>query len=451
MSAAPVIATLAAFAAETPASAIPSSAMRRAEDCVLDAVGAALLGVDAESSRIVRSVAKTRLGDGRSAVWFHATEASVAGAVFSNAMAASAADIDDGNRLAIGHPGAGVVSAALAAATEAEAGGADLLGAIVMGYEVGVRIAKARRMEVHRSTSTGRWVGTGVAAAVGRLRRLAPDTLAAAILIAEQQAPGLLSADLHGFGGSHVKEGIAWSALGGLFAVDLAALGFRPYPRTLELEELYRGADVIDELASPFLIERTFFKPYAVCRWIHPAIDALSEILARNDLAPSAIQRIGVATFERAVRLSNQPAPADFEAAQFSLPFALAVTALHGRDQLLPLNLDLRADPRVIELGNRVELAIDADCERKFPAQTIAEVSVETAAGRRVHRVDYPLGDPANPMDRTALQDKFRQVAGNRLASSRAAAIIQASADLESAGYRGLISALKERVELGQA
>ncbi|SVD07914.1 uncharacterized protein METZ01_LOCUS360768, partial [marine metagenome] len=264
---------------------IPEEVINLAEDCVLDAVGAAVTGFQLESTRAVREVVNQHWQNGQSTHWFTGSKASTMAAGFANSMAASAADIDDGHRMAVGHAGSAVVPAAIAIAEEVRASPQEILTAIVLGYETAVRLAVARKPEMNPSTASGRWCGFGVAAVGAKLRRLTVSQTIQALLITEQHSPGLLSAHLHGFGGSHVKEGIAWAVVTGIVALDLAMSGFKGYPDTLEQPHLYDGDAIIKDLGNEFMFQGTFFKPYACCRWIHPAIDAFLSIMEKEKLS----------------------------------------------------------------------------------------------------------------------------------------------------------------------
>lgn len=112
---------------------------------VLDLVIAAAAGVAASGPRAVRRVARVTMAGGALPVWFSGETAGLAGAVWCNASAAAALDLDDGHRMARGHPGAAIIPAALAAAQEAGSTTQELLRAIVVGYEVGVAVGAARR------------------------------------------------------------------------------------------------------------------------------------------------------------------------------------------------------------------------------------------------------------------------------------------------------------------
>jgi 2-methylcitrate dehydratase PrpD len=441
------IETLADFIASFPARDIPATTRAMAEDCVLDATGAAAAGFGTGSAQAVRAAGRSLFGPGPATLWFADADLSPTAAAFANGMAASALDIDDGHRVAVGHPGAPIIPSAIATAEATGAGGDDVLAAIVLGYEAAVRLSAARNMETHLSISTGRWGAFGVAATAGRLRGLAPDRLAQALLIAENHGPGLLAAHLHGFGGAHVKEGIAWSVVTGLAALDLAESGFTGYPNTVDLPELYEGSRIVADLGKAFWIDRTYFKSYSCCRAIHPAVDALVALFAEHRLSATDITGVHVDGCALAVNLNNQVDPPNFEAAQFSIPFALAVAAIDGADALLPLRPEVLGRPDLVDFGKRVRMALDPAIDALFPGQMAGRVIVEAKGDSFERYVAHALGDPDNPLGREGIRSKFRRLTAPVLAPERQETMIATSAALGSDGLPGLLDAL--RPELG--
>ena len=441
------IETLADFITSFPARDIPATTRAMAEDCVLDAIGAAAAGFGTGSAHAVRAVGRSLFGPGPATLWFADADVSPTAAAFANGMATSALDIDDGHRVAVGHPGASIIPPAIATAEATGAGGEDVLAAIVLGYEAAVRLSAARNMETHLSIATGRWGAFGAAAAVGRLRGLAPDRLAQALLIAENHGPGLLAAHLHGFGGAHVKEGIAWSVVTGLAALDLAEAGFTGYPNTLDVPELYEGSRIVADLGKAFLIDRTYIKPYSCCRGIHPALDALIALIAEHRLSAADITRVHVDGCALTVNLNNQVDPPNFEASQFSVPFALAVAAIDGADALLPLGPELLGRRDLVEFGKRVTMTVDPAIEAVFPGQMAGRVTVEAGGGSFERYVPHALGDPDNPLGREGIRSKFRRLTAPVLAPERQETIVAADAALGSDGLPRLLDALRPELE----
>ena len=435
------IGRLAEFVACTPTGEVPSIAVFRAADCVLDVVGAAAAGFNCIGPNAFRKSLAAISTDGTSRIWFEERKSSAIAAATSNAAAATALDVDDGHRKAAGHPGASVVCAALAAAEENEADGIQFLEAVVLGYEAAVRVALARHPQHHKSTASGRWCGVGAAAAHARLKQSGIDVTANAILTAEQHAPRLAPAQHHGFAGSDVKEGVPWAVHAGMTAVLLAEEGFRGYPRAFDQDLLYDPARLVRSLGSFCALEGLFFKPYACCRWIHSAIDGTLELIQENSLNAGEIDGIVIRTFERAVCLGNDPRPATGSEAQFSIPFCVAAAAVRGQESLLPMDSALNDDPEVLALAARIRVEFDAEMDAKFPVLAPAHVRLTIGSSQYETVVEHPFGNPGNPMSRADLQSKFNALTRNALGMERRRKIIA-----ELAGNPPSVSSLSELI-----
>ena len=419
--------TLAQFVARCEHQQIPERIIERAADCSLDAFGSALAGCKADGLTAMQSVMAGQMPGNltgqkqhsEATVWFDGRIVNPIAAATINSMAATALDVDDGHRMAAGHPGAAVIAAAAATAQVEKASLEEFLTAVVLGYEAAVRVALARNPQHHSSTVSGRWSGVGAAVAAAKLESLPAEIIAQSILIAEQHAPRLSSSMHHGFAGSDVKEGIAWSVHTGLFANELAKVGFRGYPDTFEQNILYDPEKLVADIDDFAAIDGLFFKPYACCRWIHSAIDALREILLEHDLSPDQIEQIEVLTFEKAVNLGNKVAPSSEAEAQFSTPFCLAAIAIGGEEALTPLKPELMENRQVIALAQKVKLTFSQKMQDMFPTKAPASVRVTFCGTTKQNTVIAAFGDPTNPMLRQDLQAKFTSLAKPALQSDQ--------------------------------
>jgi 2-methylcitrate dehydratase PrpD len=423
---------------------VTPGAKEMAKRCVLDLVGAAVAGFESCAAHAVRTALTRHFADGPSTVWFSHLLLDGAAAAMINSAAASALDLDDGHRAAGGHPGASIIPAAVAIAEEVGATAEELLAAIVTGYEVGIRVAAARDFAALDTLSTGRWCAYGAAAAGGFLRKMPPHKIAQALAIAGVQAPGLSASGYSSVMGNHVKEGIPWSTLTGLVALDLAADGFTGPTDILDHPSYYDREKIVADLGSDFAIERVYFKPYSCCRWSHSAVDALLGLLAEHDIDPKEIHKVDVYTFGRALRLNNSVNPDSLEGAQYSVPFALAVAALRGERALLPLRTQCLGEPDLIDFAKKITLHIDPDLDRSFPARTPARVLLRTTRGDYERLVVDALGDPANPLDRSKLEFKFRTLTSGAMSSQEQEAMITALTDLETGGYARFLEILRK-------
>src|SRR5882757_9333723 len=184
-----LIEQLAEFVTATKPSALPPDVLDRAALSVLDTLAAAVAGAATENAAAMALAAGRLFGAGTSPVWFTGNRLSHGGAIIANCAAASALDIDDGHRGAAGHPGAAIIPAVLTVAGRHSWDGQRLLTAIVLGYDVALRIAGARNHTPDISFASGRWCGFGVAAALGWLYGLDRTAMAHALAIAGADAP----------------------------------------------------------------------------------------------------------------------------------------------------------------------------------------------------------------------------------------------------------------------
>ncbi|MBS3792127.1 MAG: MmgE/PrpD family protein [Candidatus Bipolaricaulota bacterium] len=121
---------------------LPESVRERALMAFVDNFASLIAGRAADASEIAADYASRSWAGGRSTVFQNGKKVSAEGAAFANATAANALDIDDCGLYTKGHPGAQVFPTALALGEELGAVGKEVLAGMVVGYEVGARIAR---------------------------------------------------------------------------------------------------------------------------------------------------------------------------------------------------------------------------------------------------------------------------------------------------------------------
>ncbi|KSV63388.1 hypothetical protein N183_35650 [Sinorhizobium sp. Sb3] len=387
----------------------PETARKSAFKCILDLLGAAAAGINEQGVDATRCLALATIARGDVPIWFAGQKSSAIGAVWANSCAAAALDIDDGNRMARGHPGAAVIPVAFAVAHETDASIEDLVSAIVIGYEVGVTVGAARAVY----GNTGTWSSYAVVAAAAALRRTPPEIIEHALAIAGESAPNQLFASATSQSptpeGSDVKEGIPWSVVTGLTALGLAERGHTGPRNILDSQIHYRfPADL--RLGTALHICNTYLKVYACCRHVHAPLEALLNVVRDNAIDANAIDAIDVETYSGALRISNKVEPANLVDIQYSIPYCLGLAALVGSESLLPLTSDALGRPLVSALAKRVTLRRNDEFDASFPAKTLARVTVTSRGQRFVSGVTVPKGDAADPLSWKDVQAKFRAV-----------------------------------------
>lgn len=414
---------LARFVSRLTAQDLPPSAMASAGRCVLDLTTAALAGQGTPAVQAATAFSDGFFPPGTATVWFKNRRLSPAGAAMVNSVAASVLDLDDGHRSAGGHPGASIIPACLAWAEALGRSGRDFLAAVVIGYEIAVRIASARDMPALDTFSTGRWCGYGAAAAAGWLKKTDTDALAHALSVSGIHAP-IQSASAYSRLGHNTKEGIPWATLSGLAGLEMAEHGFTGPLDILDHPDYFDRTKIIAGLGETWAIEETYFKPYSCCRWLHAAIDGMVDLMDKHRIAAGNIQSITVQTFRRALGLKNEISPQTLEAAQFSLPFCLAVAAVQGPQALVPLTADLLNRPDLLDWAGRVKFERDESLDAMFPKKTAARVILKTGEQTVARVVEHPKGDPVNPLQDVDLEKKLTWIAQKRLPEERIHAIL---------------------------
>ena len=179
------------------------------------------------------------------------------------------------------------------------ASGADVLAAIIAGYEVTCRVALALPAGEHITTAAIHPTATcgafGAAAAAARVFGLDADGVAVALGTVLSQAAGSLQFLANGAWTKRFQVG--WAAINGLMAATLVREGFKGASEALEGKHGFMRAyapnptpeRAVQDLGQVWELMNTAVKPYPSCRYGHAGIDAALALRAANDIKPSEI------------------------------------------------------------------------------------------------------------------------------------------------------------------
>ena len=436
---------LADFAGNTRYEHLSQAVVEKTERAILDTLASLIGGVATDNARLSRLAARACFGPGSAHAWFAEPGLHPTGALFANCAAASSLDVDDGHCLAAGHPGAAIIPAVLLEAVSRGSDGYDVLTATALGYDVALRIAAARRFSDTMSFASGQWTGLGVAVAIGWLRGMRAGQLANAMAIAGAEAPqNLPQGDCQA---SSVKGSSPWSTVTALFAVERAGCGMSGSVDMLDRDHAYNVGAITADLGTRWLISETYLKPYASCRYTHPVIDAVLELVASRG-HDEPIGRFAVEIFPEARKLPNETAPKSLEGAQFSVPFAAALAALRGADAFRPLRPSSLSDREVVELARKVEIRYPDEFAGIFPRATPARVSMLVGKRALVATVPRPLGDASNPMQQSAVEEKLHDLGRDILPKAEMERLIRSTTLLKQGNAAPLLACLAARVDL---
>lgn len=414
-----VINKLARFARHLRISDLSRQVIDHALLVIRDTLGTMLAGATLPEVRGMVEMVKTLDGPGRSTLMGCQQTASLHFAALVNGTGAVSLELDEGNQYAINHPAVHILPAALALAEEQKRSGAELLTAIIAGYEVAVRVGRATHLrEAVHPFGTHAIVGTATAAS--RLLRLDVEQMAQALHLAAGMC--IASSQTAANTGASVRNLVTGlTNHNGLLAPMLVHAGFTGEPGSLNvvfgriLGDSFIGDGLGDDLGREFYITRNYFKLHACSRWNHAPIEAMAALLARTPFDAEDVEEITVWTYDPATRLSWSD-PANGYAAKHSIPYNVAVRLVRGTNDLEAYSEDAVSDPQIQAIARRVIVREDPELTAMLPDVRPARVEVKLRTGSSLtESIKRPRGGFDNPLTEDELEEKFRRLAGMTL------------------------------------
>ena len=338
-----------------------------------------------------------------------------ANAAFLSACMAHGADMDDGNRKAMGHVGAHVISTALTLCQTLDVSGEDIITAINAGYEVYNRVAAAVQPGlVHRgfhSTGTAGAIACGAVAA--KLMGMDKEGIYNTMALCAVQASGLIIIAESGQSCKPINP--ANAAKTGILSAKIISRGVKSSEYFLESKKGYfhamsdevDGNMITDGLGEVFTITESYMKPYPSCRHTHCGIECVLDI--RKRLPEGAkIKDVKVYIYKNAIDIAGQiKVPKVSDDAKFSVHYSLAVALLKGHFNLGDLDIS-GIDEETLRVIDNTELIADSSMEDRDKGIRGSRVVVITEDGSVLEKtVLIPLGDAANPLTWDDLEDKL--------------------------------------------
>jgi len=424
---------LSAYIARAPKLRLPAEVAEKARHHILDTVASMVSGARLPPGRAAIAYVR-RLGGAR--------EASVAGskimtsavnAALANGMLAHADETDDSHAPSRNHPGCAVVPAALAAAEAMHASGERFLRAVVLGYDVAARLnyalgADAFAFAGRMTHSFGGTFGAGAAAAA----LFGLDALKARHLLSycAQQASGVGSSvrdadhieKAFDFGGMPARNGIAAATMvaAGFTGVDDVFSGERNFFQAYGAQP--DPGKLADGLGERFEILGTNIKKWSAGSPAQSAIDALLHLMDTKGITARAIKAITVRLPTGSDRtVDRTPAP------DVNIQHLLAMLLIDGTLTFRSIHDHARmGDPAILKLRAKIQVVPSDELLHARPRRQ-AIVEAETNDGERhSHRIVAVRGTAGNPMDRTEVEAKARDLMGGVLGAKRTETLIGA-------------------------
>jgi len=375
-------------------------------------------------------------------------------AAFANATAARYVELNDVYHWpgsAGGHP-SDVITPLIGVAEHARASGRDLITAVVLAYEIYLRLSDA----IGRTAfDCANFACLGVAAGSSKLMGLSRTQLAHSLSMAavpvnilRQVRTGHLSM------WKAVTAGHAGRA--GVFAAMLARDGmdgpYLPFEGKSGWADHIAGKrfalDALGGNGTRFKIQDTLIKPRSSCA------TTISSILAAEKVAPGIgkrvadVERVTVETYERAKigmgTGEHHWNPDSRETADHSIPYVVAAALLDGTVTPKQFDDEHLKSPALRGLLGKIEVVVNDEFTRdyeKHPVVHRSRVNVVMRGGERLSgEAGGDLGDLSQHKSDAEISAKFMGTAAGFLGPQRAQALLERLWRLEAMADAGQIA-----------
>jgi len=361
------------------------------------------------------------------------------------------------------HP-SDIFPAAIAGCERAKSGGKELIVGLVLGHEFEMRLCEAafpgiRERGWHHATLTA-FVSPLVA---GRALRLSWEKIQHAIGISASRhcTLGAVTAGKLTMMKNTVDPMATQS---GMLAALLAEKGYTGPEHVIDGKEglvhcfgpEWKLHLLTDGLGEGWRITQCGMKFFPTEALTHAPISAVLDLVKKNDLHPEQVTKIQIRSLARAADILSDPSkydPRTKETADHSLPYVIAA-ALVDR-QVTPAQFEMAKimDPTIRAQLQKVEVVADPEIEKVFPALQRVVVTITTSDGQSfTEQLDYPKGDPRNPLTDQEIEEKFSALADGVLSANAQRKLKEAIWSLEKIGsVAKLMSLMKADVRRATA
>jgi 2-methylcitrate dehydratase PrpD len=411
---------------------LTSGMIQQTKRVLLDYLCAAITGAQTDVSQLLYRYLAESEGEGKYNAIGYPKKLSKANAAFLNGTSAHCLDFDDGHTDGSIHPGAVVIPAVLAAAQDVKPTPEKLIRAIVIGYDVCLRIAAAmhpasRQRGFHNTPTAGIF---GATAALAYLHDLNKEETQEALGVTGSFAGGLFA--FLGTGSEVKRIHPGQAARDAIVATELVRRGLSGPRTVLENQNGFfkamAGGEINEErmfrgLGSDYEIMNIYIKPYPCCRHLHVAMDAIFEMKAQGAFRAEQVNKLRIGVNKMA-SLHSHKVCENLLDAQMSLPYAVAAAVVHERlsvDHFEPK----AASEELWRVCHAAEIYIDEEAERIYPKHRASRIVIELTDGTEISSfTDTPLGEPSKPLSDEQLKLKFYDNCAPIIGSDQAQSLI---------------------------
>lgn len=391
---------------------VPADVMARAKRSVLDYLAVTCAGARFQQDKLAKYMDFAQPEEGKFKAVGTFKDVVLKEAVFLNGLNGHALDFDDGTNSGIIHLGSPIFSLLFPLSQRYGIGLEDMLRAAITGYEasytMAVSIQPGHKAMGYHATGTCGTLGATLAASY--MLGFSDEERFQAFACACVAASGMLKVLDDG---SELKPyNVAKTSLLALTALQLARSGFKGHPDPLGGRGFLRmmtGKEDVELkpvlLNGTYAIMKSYTKPYASCRYTHPSVEAAIHL--RDRVKPEDVEEIGIRTYDLAVSGHDHTDIPGSYSAKMSIPYATAAGLMYGRAGLQEFSETAVKQPAILDLTKKVKVSAEPELSAVFPGIQAAIVTIKTKDGEYSERVDFPKGEPENPLTDEEFRSRY--------------------------------------------
>ena len=448
--AADITGRLARYMVEARSRTLPAVVLREAKHRILDTLGAIVSGSHLTPGEMAIKFIRTQGGTPEASIFSTNIKTSAINVALVHGMFGHADETDDFEPVTKAHPGCAVVPGAFAMAEREGRSGAELISAVVLGYDLCCRFLMALGPDHVRAThrsAEGTSSTFGSVGAAASLARLDEKAMRYALSYAAQQVSGIWS---WARDTEHVEKSFDFAGMGarnGVTAAIMAQMGFTGVDAVLDGEHNMLDAlstqpqpeQMVARLGEYFYVTETAIKTFSVGYPAQSPLDALLTLRRQHNLTADNVEHILVRLpADGAAIVDNRAMP------DVNVQYALAVALIDGAMSFEDSHSQARmVDPRVMAVRKRVQLVADRSLVvADAPRSGFVEVTLRD--GRKFnHFTRHAPGTKENPLDTEGVNAKVRGLMAPVLGAQRTETLIQRVNALEQvANVRELLPLL---------
>jgi 2-methylcitrate dehydratase len=422
---------IAEFAVNLKYDDLPEKVVHEVKRYLYDSVGCAYGGYHTKDVNILRDIYRTMAGTGEATLIGFGDKLPAVNATLVNSLMIRALDFNDIYwKEDPSHP-SDLIPAALNTGELTDSSMQEVIVAIVLAYEFEQRLCEfavpgVRERKWHHATLT-QFVSPIVA---GRMLGLTVDQMVNAI--------GINGAHNHTIGCptagklTMMKNTVDPLAVqSGVFAALMAKRGYTGTAAVFEGKEGFMDVfgpkwdenKLLGDLGKHYKILDCSMKAFPTEALTHTHITATLKAVKDNNISYDQIEQVTVTTIARACDILFDPhkyRPESRETADHSLPYCIAAALVDHQITTASFSEEKLKDKRIWEVIDKIKGEASVEFEKMFPAKQPSKVVIRTKGGKEYSEyLEYPKGDPREPMTIEDIEAKFNALSSKLLKPDR--------------------------------